>query len=351
MTSSQASAVRESVPPVDHPLAALSAAEIEVARAVVKGSGRLPAGSLFAYVGLFEPPKEAVRSFVRGDPIERQVKVVLITGPEASVVEVVVSVTRATVVSWETVEGVRPAILFEEAMLAINALKADPEWQAAMRRRGIEDFDQVQIDPWPSGTFGLAHEEGRRISRCLSYFRESPEANGYARPIEGVIGFVDMGRAEVLEVLDTGVVPVPPELGSYYPEDQLALRQDLRPIEITQPLGPSFTVEGNLVRWQRWSLRVSLDPIEGIVLHTVGYEDRGQVRPILYRASVTEMVVPYGTPDALHGWKSAFDAGEWGLGRMANSLALGCDCLGEIYYFDADVADERGHAHTLANAI
>jgi len=63
------------------------------------------------------------------------------------------------------------------------------------------------------------------------------------------------------------------------------------------------------------------------------------------------MVVPYGDPGPVHGWKNAFDAGDWGLGRMANSLALGCDCLGEIHYFDAVSANERGEPSTLANAI
>ena len=63
------------------------------------------------------------------------------------------------------------------------------------------------------------------------------------------------------------------------------------------------------------------------------------------------MVVPYGDPGPMHAWKSAFDAGEWGLGRMANSLTLGCDCLGEIHYFDDVFADERGKPHTRANAI
>ena len=58
------------------------------------------------------------------------------------------------------------------------------------------------------------------------------------------------------------------------------------------------------------------------------------------------MVVPYGDPGPLHGWKNAFDAGEWGLGRMANSLALGCDCLGEIRYLDAVFADEHGSPST-----
>ena len=142
------------------------------------------------------------------------------------------------------------------------------------------------------------------------------------------------------------MVPIPPTSGSYYPEDNGPLRTDLKPLQIIQPEGPSFEVEGNLVRWQKWSLRVGMDPLEGLVLSTIGYEDGGRVRPILYRASVSEMVVPYGHPSPMHSWKSAFDAGEWGLGRMANSLTLGCDCLGEIHYFDYVFADERGKPHT-----
>ena len=228
--------------------------------------------------------------------------------------------------------------------MVLAALHDHPEWNAALDRRGVVDRSLVQIDPWPAGTFGLGHEEGRRITRCLAYLRDSKEDNGYARPLEGLIAFVDMGRAEVLEVLDTGVVPFPSEHGSYYPEHNGPLRTDLKPLEIIQPEGPSFEVDGNLVRWQKWSLRIGMDPLEGLVLWTVGYEDGGRIRPIVYRASVSEMVVPYGHPGPMHAWKSAFDAGEWGLGRMANSLTLGCDCLGEIRYFDDVFADERGQA-------
>ena len=165
------------------------------------------------------------------------------------------------------------------------------------------------------------------------------------------MAYVDMGRGAVLEVVDIGVVPFPPQGGSYYPEDNGPLRTDLRPLAIAQPEGVSFTVDGNLVSWQKWSLRVGMDPLEGLVLHTVGYDDGGGVRPLLFRASVSEMVVPYGDPGPMHSWKSAFDAGEWGLGRMANSLTLGCDCLGEITYFDDVFSDERGHPHTRPNAI
>ena len=59
------------------------------------------------------------------------------------------------------------------------------------------DFDKVQIDPWPTGNFGREIEDNRRITRCLSYYRENPTDNGYARPIEGVIATVDGARGEV----------------------------------------------------------------------------------------------------------------------------------------------------------
>jgi primary-amine oxidase len=72
---------------------------------------------------------------------------------------------------------------------------------------------------------------------------------------------------------------------------------------------------------------------------------------VLYRASVAEMVVPYGDPDPTRRWISYFDAGEYLLGRNANALKLGCDCLGEIHYFDAVLHDDSGHPYVAENAI
>ncbi len=342
--------------PALHPLAPLAGDEIVAARRIVADSGRLriPMEDVrFAYVGLCEPPKDLVRAIDRGEDVavDRRLRLDLLQGPEATVVEVIVSVTRDQVDLWREVTNVRPGLQMDDAVRALVALHQDPGWNAALARRGVEDTSLVQVDPWPAGTFGLVHEAGRRIFRCLAYLRTSLDDNGYARPLEGLMAYVDGGRDEVLEVVDLGVVPFPPQGGSYYPEDNGPLRADLKPLHITQPEGPSFTVEGNLVRWQKWSVRVGMDPLEGMVLHRVGYEDGGVVRPILYRASVSEMVVPYGHPGPMHAWKSAFDAGEWGLGRMANSLTLGCDCLGEIFYFDDVYSDERGKPHTRPNAI
>ena len=85
---------------------------------------------------------------------------------------------------------------------------------------------------------------------------------------------------------------------------------------------------------------------EGLVLHTVGYDDDGRRRSIAHRLSFAEMVVPYRDPTADHYRRTAFDIGEWGLGFMTTSLELGCDCLGEIRYLDAVLHDTRGRAAT-----
>jgi primary-amine oxidase len=269
--------------PARHPLAPLDADEIRAAREIVLESGRLTVPKedvRFAYMGLCDPPKELVHALDRGEDVDvdRRVRTVLLQGPEATVVEATVSLTRGAVHRWVDVADVRPNLQIEEAIGVIGALRANDEWNAALDRRGIVDKSLVQIDPWPAGNFGSPHEENRRISKALAYLRDSPDDNGYARPIEGLMAYVDMGRSTVLEVVDIGVVPFPPQGGSYYPEDNGPLRTDLKPLTITQPEGPSFTVDGNLVQWQKWSLRVGMDPLEGLVLRTISYADGGRVR-------------------------------------------------------------------------
>ncbi len=334
-----------------HPLDSLRADEIGAAVATVRESGRIPETALFSLVVLDEPSRQVLADHRPGDPVDRRVRMVIVPGPEAAVIEAVVDLATGQIVGWTERGGVRPALLFDDALRSILALKADPGWRGAMLRRGITDFETVQIDPWPTGNYDNPAEEGRRIVRCLCYYREQPQDNGYARPIEGVLATVDAARGEVLETVDLGVVPLPAGRGSYRPEDNAPLRSDLRPLTIAQPDGVSYSLDGNLLSWQRWSMRLSMDPLEGLVLHTVGYEDRGAVRPILHRAAISEMVVPYGDPGPMHGWKNAFDVGEWGLGRMANSLTLGCDCLGEITYLDAVLCSEHGAPYVVENAI
>src|SRR6476469_566290 len=229
----------------------LTAKTVDGTVAILRDSGRLPEGSLFASVVLHEPAKDVLAQWKPGDPVARRVRAVIVPGPECGVIEAIVDVGAGVIEAWEEIAHVRPTLLMHEAAQAIGTIRADPQYLAALARRGItaDMIDRVQIDPWPAGVFGYDCEDGRRISRCISFLRDDPTDNGYARPIEGLIVHFDNGRNEVLEVNDHGVTPLPPNRASYRAEDQPRLRTDLKPISITQPEGPSFTVEGNLVRW------------------------------------------------------------------------------------------------------
>ena len=83
----------------------------------------------------------------------------------------------------------------------------------------------------------------------------------------------------------------------------------------------------------------------------VEYFDQNRWRSIFYRAALNEMWVPYADANPAHNFKNVHDAGEAGLGILANSLVLGCDCLGEIRYLDAIIHNNQGEALLLKNAI
>jgi primary-amine oxidase len=162
-----------------------------------------------------------------------------------------------------------------------------------------------------------------------------------------------MDTLELVDIEDDGAIDEPHPMGEYVAKlvPGLTVRDDLRPYEVRQPEGASFTLDGNLLQWERWSLRVGFNGREGLVLHTVGWDDGDQVRSVAHRLSFAEMVVPYRDPTTDHQRRTAFDVGEWGMGFMTTGLELGCDCLGQIAYLDATLHDSRGEPYDIPNAI
>ena len=170
----------------------------------------------------------------------------------------------------------RPALLMTEAMNAIFTTKEHPDYIAALARRGITDLDAVQIDPWPAGSFGYDAEDGRRIARCISFLRHDATDNGYARPIEGLIVHFDMGGNEVIEVIDHGVTPLPPNRASYYAEDQPSLRAGPQADLDHATRRPELHRRRQPRAVAKWQFRVGFDPYEGLVLHQITYDDDGR---------------------------------------------------------------------------
>ena len=347
---------------LSHPLEPLSAAEVGAAAAILKRDQSLGASARFVTVTLSEPPKAAVLAFGPNDRIDRQAKIVIWERAERSTYEGVVSITDNRAISWKKVPGVQPSIMFEEFVRVEEVVKQDPRFVEALRKRGVTDMSLVQVDAWPLGYNGPEDDPTKgRFCLPIIWVKTDPEDNGYARPIEGVIVRFDLDRMQVLEVEDHGVTPLYARSGNYtadrikdpanFPHFPEGVRSDLKPLEITQPEGPSFAIDGHHITWQKWDLRIGFTPREGLVLHTVQYRDGGRLRPIIYRASLSEMFIPYGDPRPTHYRKNVFDMGEYGVGFYVNSLELGCDCLGEIRYFDGVVNDNDGNPLVLKNAI
>lgn len=340
-----------SPPQVAHPLEPLSPREIERAVAIIKGAPDYISGTRFVCLQLHEPDKAVALGFA-GRGWNRQAFAILMAG--GKVLEVVVSLSSGEIESRVEVPGVQPPLLLDEFFECEDTVKAYPPFIEACAKRGVTDMSLVMVDPWSAGAYGDeegAGTEGRRLSRAMAWVRSSPTDNGYARPLEGVAVYVDLAKNEVVKLVDYGVTALPPQPGNWAREffdgREGTLQAPLKPLEIVQPEGPSFQVSGHEVTWANWKVRLDFLAREGLVLRDCSFDGRS----VFYRASMCDMVVPYGDPDPFHAHKNAFDNGEYGLGMLANALELGCDCLGLIRYFDGHLVNSKGDVVTLPNAI
>ncbi|MBV8218781.1 MAG: primary-amine oxidase [Solirubrobacterales bacterium] len=340
--------------PRRHPLDPLTADEIRTAAAIVRDERGVTDRWRFAWIDLKEPPKGSPRDIAYHPP-ERQAEVVCWNRDDGAAFKGTVSLDSNSVISWEALSGDHhPPMTPDEFHDCDVALRTHPEVIRALHKRGITDMDLVLFDTWAYGAELVPKSyRGMRIAWADVWHRNSPDANPYANMLSRLHPIVDLNTMELLELEDDDPGPAPHIMGEYAPGlvPGLTPRQDIRPLDIAQPDGPSFTLDGNHLKWQRWSMRIGFNYREGLVIHALTYDDRGHVRKVAHRMSFAEMVVPYRDPSPDHYRRTAFDIGEWGLGLMTTSLELGCDCLGEIAYLDAVLHDSHGEPHTIKNAI
>ena len=256
-----------------HPLQRLTADEIDRARQLFETAGLSGETIRFANLSLEEPPKDEVLAFKAGDPVDRRVRAVLLDVATGQTRIVVASLTRSAVDEVREIDnGVdgQPPILLEEFIAVDEIVKADEGWRAAMAKRGITELDLVRPAPLSAGDFGIEGEPGRRLLRVLSFVANRPEDHCWAHPIDGVVAYVDLIDKRVTQLIDHEVLPIPAEEGNFDDPAYVGpARTSLRPIEITQPEGPSFTVDGDEVSWEGWKFRIGFDPREGLVLHQI----------------------------------------------------------------------------------
>jgi primary-amine oxidase len=336
-----------------HPLEPLTAVEIEQAVFLLNTLDSFTSNTRIISIMLHEPLKAEVYAWPGGTTSDRVAEAVLFDNRQNRGSHALVNLTMGTATLLRQMpEGAQPTMSIDEMMECEALVIASPLFQEALERQyGVSDTSLVMVDIWSAGNYGSEEDSTRRLARPLCFLRSAPGENGYARPIEGIRPVVDINAMEVIRVEEYGHWPLPPLPADYAASTVKEFRTDIKPLTITQPDGPSFKLDGHFIEWQKWQFLIGFNAREGLTIQDVRYVDRGRARPVLYRASLTEMVVPYGDPRPTQARKNAFDVGEYGMGMGANSLRLGCDCLGHIEYLDAHLCDSRGGALLIENAI
>jgi len=328
-----------------HPLDDLTAREYWTAYEVVQASGKVDGNTRYPLMQLKEPPKEEVLAWKPGQPMRREAFVVVKKGPQTF--EAVVDVNGKKLVSWTEIKGMQPPSPEEESDEFKDAIKDSDKVKAALKKRGITDFNAVFCGGAPEGYYGLAEEEGRRLLRVVCVQQTGPLEDGGV--IEGLTILWDVNEKKVVRVIDTGVVPVPKVEANYDLASVGAIRDVPTPLTVQQPLGPSYRLDDQSVSWQKWNFHFRIDRRVGLVVNTVSYQDGGKLRSILYEGSLSEIFVPYMEPS--EGWfaRVFFDAGLGGDG-FASPLVVGEDCPDNAVYFDQMYANWKGLVQTKQRA-
>jgi primary-amine oxidase len=331
-------AARVSAQSAKHPLDGLTAPEHWAILDALRASGHTDKNTRYPLITLHEPPKNEVLLWKPGESFRREAFVYVKQGTKTF--EATVDIAGRKVISWKEIPGVQPSLVEDELTAAEEAVAENPEWQAAMRRRGITEYSTVRCYGNSPGYFGTREEQGRRILRVICMDRSGVWETD-SRPIEGLIVVWDADARKVLRVIDTGVVPIPRTQGNYDTASVDKLRDIPTPITVQQPLGPSFRIEGQSISWQKWNFHFRIDRRVGLVVSNVGYTDGDKLRSILYEGSLSEIFVPYMDPSENWYWATFFDAGEFSNG-FSSPLEPGADCPENAVYFDQVYADHKG---------
>ncbi|OCK83734.1 hypothetical protein K432DRAFT_290434 [Lepidopterella palustris CBS 459.81] len=353
-----------------HPLAPLTASEITYAANLIKAGWPAHTNLHFKVITLEEPLKAQVLPYLAaehsGEPLPRVSRKAFVNyyiRNTNKFHEAIVDLSAGRVERNVLLGKNFHANGDGEEIVAIEKVALEDEGvKAEIAKLKLPEGTVVISDPWIYGSDGIDDDD--RMYQCFLYMRDpmnssEADSNHYALPlpISPVISTESMTVIRI-DTLPTGADNTIKEIepyqikppNEYIPEYQ-KLRTDVKPLNVVQPQGASFTVTqqgtSSVLAWQKWQFRVGFNQREGMVLHDVRYDSRS----LFYRLSLSDMNIPYADPRHPYHKKSAFDLGDAGAGIMANNLKLGCDCLGSIYYLDAVLSDDKGGVTPMENVV
>lgn len=319
-----------------HPLAQPTAADVAAAVAVIRADSRTPAAVHFLAVGTVEPPKATFRDSIQRKAWRPQLQITCRDPRRNQTYEVSVDPVAKQVMEYRQVDSVQPLISPYELDSIVAIVHRNQLFRNALKRRGLH-VDSVVVEPWASGVPRSSFPS--RLVRCIFYLRSNGVMR-YDRPIENLHVLVNLSTRAVMEVHDKSIIPVARPAVTPVPHKKLAKKGKAKPSAIDQR-----------VSWKQWSFDWVLQPRDGIVVHDLAWNDQGRRRQVAHRLALSEMFVPYGDTSSAWRWRTAFDAGEYGVGMSSRSLAKGLDVPATAKTFPITILDLSGNPVVIHDAI
>ena len=321
-----------------HPLDPLSAAEITTVTDALSKAGRMPASVRVVTIELSEPDK-APR------PQPRIGRAVLYDWSSGVTSEQTVDLQSRAVSAPTTVATGDPPLRRVIIDRATEIALGDRRVVQALARRGITALDRI--------TFLGGLGEGTRLPRRGSTIpiMASPltwDGIGNDMEVRGLDVRVDLAGGVVEEVFDAPFRTGP---GAAQGPGPSAARP-LRPLIVTQPNGPSFSIRGSEILWDRWRIHFGVHPRRGVEIYDVAIVDDKQTRPVLYRAGLSELMTPYGDPEYVSWYPR--DAGDYGMSLYSATRAsaiVGADAPANATFVPAVFTDPKGRPVSIPRVV
>ena len=327
---------------VPHPLNPLDTNEIKKVKQILLDEGKIDTTYRFYLINLNEPPKAEMLKYKQGDVFLREAFVSVYDRANNKTYESVIDLIGNKTVSYYNVPGVTPGAFMKDS-ISDELLKANSEWMAGLNARGIHP-DSVGVSNVFAGDMGIAPPDHRELI-CAPQYKNKKY---HDLIVDGLVAYVDLTDKKVLKVLDDGGKGFfkPEDTNYFNPDSAQVLLPGTKPIKTMQPEGTTYKVDGFQVNGKSWSFRIALHNREGLVIYDAKFNDNGTMRPVLYRASVAEMYVPYGSTDLTHAAWNYFDGGAYRMGQgwpsMMNPLRAGADVPENSTFLPGFFHDEKG---------
>jgi len=324
-----------------HRLDPLSAAEITLVTDAVSKAGRMPPSVRVVTIELAEPDK-ASRSPTRVG------RAVLYDWSSGVTTEMTVDLQSRAVSAATTIASGDPPLRRVVIDRATEIALGDRRVVDALKRRGVTALDRI--------TFLGGLGEGTRLPRRGSAIPivVSPlvwDPIGNDMEVRGLDARVDLVGGVVEEIFDAGArAGATPGTTPQGPGPSPA--RPLRPLVATQPNGPSFSIRGSEILWDRWRLHVGVHPRRGVEIYDVAIVEGSQTRPVLYRAGLSELMTPYGDPEYVSWYPR--DAGDYGMSLYSATRAsavVGADAPANATFAPAVFTDPKGKPVTIPRVV